>query len=80
MKATKTPDAKKREAEMIQDQLDHLGFPAETLTPIRKALSDFVDQGWGSTQTHRMPDLGVKVTLLLSTQPHVVSYARVSKL
>ena len=79
-KAAKTPEARAREAEMIREQLDHLGFPDESLADVRRALDEFAGEGWGLTKTYRMPDLGVAVSLLLSTQPRVISYARVGKL
>lgn len=64
---------------MIRGQLDDLGFPGETLREVQSALDDFGD-GHGATRTFRFPELGVGVSLRLSTQPHIVSFARVHKL
>ena len=75
----KTDEVRRKEAELIRSQLDELGFPEESLKDVQAALSDFC-QGWGSTRTFKFPDLGVSVLLLLSTQAHITSYARVRKL
>lgn len=80
MKRTpKGEDARRREAQLIGGQLDDLGFPEETLVDVRAALEEFAARGYGVTKTFRFRELGVAVTLLLSTQPHVTSYARVSR-
>jgi len=76
----KDREARAAEAEMIRGQLDDLGFPAYDADPLHKALRDFADLGYGTTEKHSFPHLGVSVTLQLSTQPHIVSYARVSRL
>lgn len=78
-KARKTPEARAREAEMIRMQLDDLGLPREEVAEAHRALDSFSIDGIGSTQSWRVPGFGVTVTLLLSTQPHIVSFAKVSK-
>jgi hypothetical protein len=78
--APKDEAARRREAEMIRVQLEDLGFPAGALADVAAALDDFASKGWGLTRTFRMPELGVAVMLLLSTQPRVTSYARVRKM
>lgn len=75
----KPDDARRREAGAIRAQLGDLGFPEEALREVEAALEDFCT-GWGLTKTYRMPELGVAVLLQLSTQAHVVSFARVRKL
>lgn len=77
-KETKSQEARAREARMILVQLQDLGVPERALEAMRATLDDFVG-GVGATQTWTLRDEGVKVTLLLSTQPHVVSYARVRR-
>lgn len=80
-KAVKTAEARAAEALLIESQLSSFGFPAdEVLDAPRAALRAFAADGVGSTTMQRLPALGVSVMLLLSTQPHVTSYARVSKL
>lgn len=66
---------------MIRVQLEDLGIPPDTLAlrGVTSALNDYAAKGWGLTQTFRLPELGVAVLLLLSTQPHITSYARVRK-
>lgn len=75
----KEEDARRGEAALIGGQLDGLGFPEEALADVRAALEEFVSRGYGVTKTFRFRELGVAVTLMLSTQPHVTSYARVSR-
>ena len=78
-KKTKSEEERRREAEMIRVQLEDLGFPEEALHGVKRALEDFGGKGWGATETFKFPGLGVSVLLLLSTQPHVTSYARVRR-
>lgn len=80
VKPVKSPEARAREAEMIREQLDQLGFPEEALRAPRGVLEAFRDEGRGATEEFRYPDLGVSVVLQLSVQPHVVSFARVRRL
>lgn len=75
----KSEDVRRRETDLIRAQLDELGFPEESLEDIGRALQEFSARGYGVTKTYRFADLGVTVTLLLSTQPHITSYARVSR-
>ena len=79
-KTPKTPEARRREADLIASQLDELGFAAQDLEDIRAALSRFAADGEGCTRTWKFPPLGVGVELLLSTQPHITSYARAHRL
>lgn len=80
MKNPKAPEVRRREAEMIRVQLEDLGFPESALDAPKKVLEEFADKGYGSTTTHRLPDLGVAVVLQLSMQPHVMSFARLKKI
>lgn len=80
MKTPKAPEVRRREAEMIRVQLEGLGFPESALEAPNKVLEEFVTKGFGSTTTHRLPDLGVAVMLQLSMQPHVMSFARLRKI
>lgn len=78
-KPVKTPEARAREAELIRAQLADLGFAHDALTGMVADLDRFSAEGVGCTATHRFPEYGVRVILLLSTQPHVTSYARVTR-
>ena len=78
-RSPKQPEDRRREAEMISSQLDDLGFPAGDVEDIKAALERFAADGEGCTRTWKFPGFGVGVTLLLSTQPHIVSYARVHR-
>ena len=80
VKAVKDQVSRGREAEMIREQLDHLGFPEEMQGGLRTAFADFVDNGVGCTRRFKFRALGVEVVLLLSLQPRVTSYARVRAL
>lgn len=80
MKTPKPPEVRRREAEMIRVQLEGLGFPESALESPNKVLEEFVTKGYGSTTTHRLPDLGVAIMLQLSMQPHVMSFARLRKI
>lgn len=78
-KPVKDEPAREREADLIRRQLEDLGFAHDVLGDVYAALDRFATRGEGSTTTHRFPGYGVKVILLLSTQPHVTSYARVTR-
>jgi hypothetical protein len=69
-----------REARLITSQLEDLGIPEADLAPLKAALDAFAREGHGLTETYRLRALGVRVTLQLSTQPHVTSFARVGRL
>lgn len=79
--AAKDAASRRREADMLRAQLEDLGVAAETLAlhGVAAALDEFADRGWGLTRTFRLPEAGIAVTLLLSTQARVTSYARVRK-
>ena len=78
-KTPKTPEARAREAELIRTQLADLGFAHDALRDVVADLDRFANEGLGCTATHRFPEYGVRVILLLSTQPQVTSYARVTR-
>lgn len=65
---------------MIRSQLDDLGLPGADLQPIHAALDEFAKEGVGVTQAWKLPGFGVRITVLLSTQPHIISYAKISRL
>lgn len=64
---------------MIRLQLDDLGLPREDIAGAHEALAAFAAAGEGLTRSWKVPAFGVTLTLLLSTQPHIVSYARISR-
>lgn len=79
-KDTKDAGARAREAELIRSQLDDLGLPPSDIQGPLDALRTFETEGVGATRTWKVPAFGVAVTVLLSTQPHIVSYAKVGRL
>lgn len=79
-KPSKSDAARRIESGRIGSQIDALGIPEELLTEVRAALEEFAINGHGVTKTVRLPDLGAGISLLLSTQPHIVSYARIHSL
>lgn len=79
-KNPKAAEARVREAEMIRSQLDDLGLPdTDEVVAIRAALDEFARDGVGTTRTWTLPGFGVRVTVLLSTQAHITSYARLHR-
>lgn len=78
-KHTKAPQVRAREVEMIRSQLDDLGLSRTDIAGVHDSLETFAADGTGVTRSWKVPAFGVTVTLLLSTQPHVVSYAKISK-
>lgn len=79
-KAAKSEEARAQEARLIAIQLQDLGVPEEDLAAMKAALRVFADEGVGHTQAYKLRHLGVEVLLQLSTQSHVVSFARVRRL
>lgn len=79
-KISKNEEARAREAEMIRSQLDDLGLPEAEVREVNAALDAFARDGVGITRTWKVPGFGVAITLLLSTQPHIISYAKLSRL
>lgn len=78
-KALKSEEARRREVEMIRSQLDDLGLPEADVRGVHAALDEFARDGVGQTRTWKMQGFGVGITLLLSTQPHITSYAKLSR-
>ncbi len=79
-KVLKSEDVRAREAEMIRSQLDDLGFPdSEEIQAVHEALHVFVRDGTGVTHAWKMREFGVTIILLLSTQPHITSYAKITR-
>jgi hypothetical protein len=79
-KPVKAGEARAAEAALILRQLQDLGFPDEDLRLPREALAAFADRGEGMTDVYKYRHHGVEVRLQLSTQPHVVSFARVRRI
>ena len=77
--APKTADTRAQEAGMIASQLRDLGLPDAELGEILAAVHEFAAQGVPITRTWKFSGVGVAVTLLLSTRPHIISYARVHR-
>ena len=77
-KHPKSREARLAETQNIEAQLADLSLPHEYLVRERQALHDFVETGHGETFTQKMPPVAMHV--LLSTQAHITSHIRVSRL
>ena len=77
--APKSAEARRGEADRIAAQLDDVGVPEDALRDMKAELERFAAQGLGCTRTWKFPEVGAAVSLLLSTQAHITSYARVHR-
>jgi len=77
-KSPKSHEARQAEVHHIEHQLQELSLPHEYLDRVRQALRDFAETGQGYTFTQKMPPVAMHV--LLSTQAHITSHIRVSRL
>lgn len=77
-KVVKTREARAEEVRHIRAKLSELGFVEDDLSAVDTDLGFFEAHAASITNTHKFPHLGVVVHLVLSTQPHITSHARVS--